>query len=133
MFTYIQVYLLLWFWLFGLTILTFSHILFRLLTIMVPPLRRLLIILKIRGFTSSDLSSCKNVLSHCYLGDWFVLYQLSKNSNTYFFRYLLRLMDNSFTAQVSLSTKLFQEKYFYFFLDKVEILHPVSGKSVQVQ
>ena len=98
--------MLLWFWMFGLTILTSSHLLFRLLTILVPPLRRFLIILKIRGFTTSDLSSCKNVLSHCYLGDWFVLYQLSKNSNSYFFRYLLRLMDSSFTAQVSLKSKV---------------------------
>ena len=105
---------MLWFWLFGLTILTSSHILFRLLTIMVPPLRRFLIILKIRGFTTSDLSSCKNVLSHCYLGDWFVLYQLSKNSNTYFFRYLLRLMDNSFTAQVSLYKKYFIKIFLFF-------------------
>ena len=85
---------------FGLTLLTFTHLLFRLLTILVPPVRRLLIIIKIRGFTSSDMSTCKNVLSHCYLGDWFVLYQLSKNSNSYFFRYLLRLMDCSFAAQV---------------------------------
>jgi hypothetical protein len=30
--------------------------------------------------------SLKFVLSRCYIGDWFVLYQLSKNVNTYFFR-----------------------------------------------
>jgi len=94
-----KVYLLLWFWMFGLTILTFVHLLFRLLTIFLPPMRRLLIILKIRGFSNSDMATCKSVLSHCYLGDWFVLYQLSKNSNTYFFRYLLKIMDSSFTSQ----------------------------------
>ena len=73
---------------------------FRLVTILMPPVRRLLIIIKIRGFSESDISTIKSVLSHCYLGDWFVLYQLSKNSNTYFFRYLLKLMDASFTSQV---------------------------------
>ena len=93
--------MLLWFWMFGLTLLTSTHLLFRLVTILVPPVRRFLIIIKIRGFTSSDMSTCKNVLSHCYLGDWFVLYQLSKNSNSYFFRYLLKLMDSAFAAQVS--------------------------------
>ena len=72
---------------------------FRLVTILMPPVRRLLIIIKIRGFSESDISTIKSVLSHCYLGDWFVLYQLSKNSNTYFFRYLLKLMDASFTSQ----------------------------------
>ena len=39
------------------------------------------------------------ILAKGQLGDWFVLYQLSKNSNTYFFRYLLKLMDASFTSQ----------------------------------
>ena len=95
-----QVYLLLWFWLFGLTILTATHLLFRLVTVLMPPVRRFLIIVKIRGFSEADMSTIKSVLSHCYLGDWFVLYQLSKNSNSYFFRYLLKLMDASFTAQV---------------------------------
>ena len=51
---------------------------------------------------SHKIIKIENYLNNCSLGDWFVLYQLSKNSNTYFFRYLLRLMDNSFTAQVSL-------------------------------
>ena len=49
-------------------------------------LRRLLIIIKIRGFTSADMATCKSVLSHCYLGDWFVLYQLGKNMDPMIFR-----------------------------------------------
>ena len=38
-------------------------------------------------FTSSDLNTVRRVLSRCYLGDWWVLYQLGRNSNTHFFRY----------------------------------------------
>ena len=34
-----QVYILLWFWLFGLTVLTSVHLLFRLAVIGIPPLR----------------------------------------------------------------------------------------------
>merc|ERR1712106_381609 len=94
-----KVYLLLWFWLFSLTILTCIHLIFRLAIIIIHPLRYILIIIKTRGFTNSDLNTCKNVLEHCYLGDWFVLYQLSKNSNTYFFRYLLRHLEKSFVSQ----------------------------------
>jgi len=94
-----KVYLLLWFWMFGLTILTFVHLVFRLAVIGIPPLRVLMIIVKTRGFSQADLSTCRNVLDHCYLGDWFVLYQLSKNSNTYFFRYLLRFLEKSFDSQ----------------------------------
>jgi len=94
-----KVYLLLWFWFFGLTVLTFVHLVFRLAVIGIPPLRCLLLLLKTRGFSQSDLSTCRNVLDHCYLGDWFVLYQLSKNSNSYFFKYLLRHLEKSFDSQ----------------------------------
>ena len=65
--------------------------------------RVFMIIVKTRGFTQADLSTCRNVLGHCYLGDWFVLYQLSKNSNIYFFRYLLRYLEKSFDSQVCLT------------------------------
>ena len=49
---------------------------------------------------SHKIIKIENYLNNCSLGDWFVLYQLSKNSNSYFFRYLLKLMDCSFAAQV---------------------------------
>ena len=122
---------MLWFWMFGLTIVTGLNLLFRLVTILIPPARQVLkhlfngekrqeegiskicihttelylfrqflILLKIRGFTQSDLSSCRAVLDHCYLGDWFVLYQLSKNSNSYFFRFLLRHLETALACQV---------------------------------
>jgi len=95
-----KVYLLLWFWMFGLAGLTFFHIILRLAVMIIPPLRCLLLIIKTRAFTQADLSACRNVLHFCYLGDWFVLYQLSKNSNTYFFRYFLKYLDKSFDTQV---------------------------------
>ena len=43
-----------------------------------------------RMFRSADLKTVRRVLSCCYLGDWWVLYQIGRNSNTHFFRYLLR-------------------------------------------
>jgi len=33
------------------------------------------------------------------LGDWWVLYQLGRNSNTHFFRYLLRHIEQDFTLK----------------------------------
>ena len=50
-----------------------------------------------------NLKPLSQVLGHCYLGDWFVLYQLCKNSNSYFFRYLLRSLEKSFNAKVTAS------------------------------
>jgi len=90
-----KIYLLLWFWMFGLTLLTALHLLIRFAVIAIHPLRYILILIKTRGFTQADLSTCKSVLDRCHLGDWFVLYQLSKNSNTYFFRYLLKHLEKS--------------------------------------
>ena len=43
-----------------------------------------------RMFRTTDLKTVRRVLSSCYLGDWWVLYQIGRNSNTHFFRYLLR-------------------------------------------
>jgi len=94
-----KVYLLLWFWLFFLSILTGVHLLYRICVVFLPPLRYLLILMRTRGFSKGDASTAKTVLSNCYLGDWFVLYQLSKNSNTYFFRYLLRHLEKQFSHQ----------------------------------
>jgi len=37
-------------------------------------------------------------LSRCYLGDWWVLYQIGRNSNTHFFRYLLRHLEKQMFA-----------------------------------
>ena len=54
-------------------------------------------------FLSLNLKPPTQVLGHCYLGDWFVLYQLCKNSNSYFFRYLLRSLEKSFNAKVTAS------------------------------
>ena len=52
----------------------------------------------------SPCPTLPQVLAHCYLGDWFVLYQLCKNSNSYFFRYLLRSLEKSLNAKVGLNT-----------------------------
>ena len=62
------------------------------------------LVTRVRAFSGADLWAAKRVMEHCYLGDWFVLYQLSKNSNSHFFRYLLRHMDRSLNCQVSWST-----------------------------
>ena len=78
--------------------------------------RSMLLLGRARAFSHSDLATCRQVLypfislqlllsksqvlGHCYLGDWFVLYQLCKNSNSYFFRYLLRSLEKSFNAKV---------------------------------
>ena len=85
-----------------------------------------LLLLRSRCFSPSDLSTCKNVLAHCYLGDWFVLYQLSKNSNTYFFIYLLKHLEKSFVSKV----KYIELRY----LSVGELLHKIlQGTNVTLK
>lgn len=94
-----KVYLLIWFWFFGLCLLNGVHLVFRLTVITVAPLRYVLILARAGGFTKSDLSTCRKVLESCYLGDWFLLYQLSKNANAYFFRYFLKHLEKNLQIQ----------------------------------
>ncbi len=45
--------------------------------------------------SSKDLrKSVQFVLSKCFLGDWFVLAQIGKNVNTYFYRAFLKELSN---------------------------------------
>ena len=46
---------------------------------------------KVRHKYDEDIRKClEYVLSKCQIGDWFVLYQLSKNCNPYFFREFIK-------------------------------------------
>ena len=45
--------------------------------------------LRLRHFTAQDVSLTNDLLSRCYIGDWFLLHLLAKNTSTYMFRYYL--------------------------------------------
>ena len=42
--------------------------------------------LRLRHFTAQDVSLTNDLLSRCYIGDWFLLHLLAKNTSTYMFR-----------------------------------------------
>ena len=68
--------------------------------------RSVMLIIRARTFRSSDMKTVRRVLSRCYLGDWWVLYQLGRNSNTHFFRYLLRHIEKQmFNSNGDLATR----------------------------
>ena len=55
------------------------YLLFRVCTLMFEPLRFYLLYDSIRHHYDDEIrSSTKYVLNRCYIGDWFVLYQLSR-------------------------------------------------------
>ncbi|TRY77338.1 hypothetical protein TCAL_10529 [Tigriopus californicus] len=95
-----KIYLLLWFWFYFLTLLTGCHLVYRLFVILIPFTRSFLLLVRARMFSTSDRKTVQRILSRCYLGDWWVLYQLGRNSNTHFYRYLLRYLENTMYVNI---------------------------------
>jgi len=70
-----KVYILLWFWLLILAVVTGLWILYRLATIFLPPFR--LWLLKVRA-QMAGYDNLSRIQQHCELGDWFLLHQLGR-------------------------------------------------------
>lgn len=86
-----KLYLGLWFWyaiLFPTCIIFFFY---RLITIFFDRVRFGLIYKTIRHRYDPDIKKCLEYILHkSQIGDWFVLYQLSKNTNRYFYREFIK-------------------------------------------
>merc|ERR1719350_528741 len=86
-----KIYLVLWFWYAFLGPLSVLFVFYRLFTIFFGGIRFSLIYRTVRRKYDDDI--CKSldyVLAKSQIGDWFVLYQLSKNCNPYFYREFIR-------------------------------------------
>ena len=62
------------------------------MTIALPAARTYSIVSKIGEERSSSL--VRSVLNRCNIGDWFILNQIAKNVNPYFFREFLEVLEN---------------------------------------
>jgi len=86
-----KMYLVLWFWFMLLFIVSTIYVFYRIGTIFFDRLRFTLIFKTVRHKYDEDITKClEYVLAKAQVGDWFVLYQLSKNCNPYFFREFIR-------------------------------------------
>jgi len=86
-----KIYLFLWFWFIFMFIVSLFYIFYRIATLFFEKLRFLLIFRTVRHKYDEDIRKClEYVLAKAQIGDWFVLYQLSKNCNQYFFREFIR-------------------------------------------
>jgi len=82
-----KMYLAIWFWLVFLIIISIPLIMFRLCTILFDYFRFALLASAAGPTNDAEVrKSIKAVMTKCYVGDWFVLNQLSKNVTPYFFR-----------------------------------------------
>ncbi|KAF2351909.1 Innexin [Trinorchestia longiramus] len=71
-----KIYILLWFWLLSLAIITGCWLVFRAATIVSPHIRGRM--LQYRG-RMAGMEHVKRIQSKCNLGDWFLLYQLGRS------------------------------------------------------
>eukprot|EP00095_Tigriopus_kingsejongensis_P003530 maker-scaffold106_size358372-snap-gene-0.15 protein:Tk03530 transcript:maker-scaffold106_size358372-snap-gene-0.15-mRNA-1 annotation:"innexin inx2" len=90
-----KIYLAIWFYLAFVLLVSFFYMTFRLFTLFFDQLRFMMLYSKVRNDYDQDLrKSLEYVMAKCYLGDWFVLHQLSKNVNIYFFRCFIKELRN---------------------------------------
>lgn len=82
-----KIYLFLWFWFIGMILVSCIAVIYRIIILMIPPLR--LRLLQARGQMASrhDLNF---IFNRCEIGDWFLLYQLSKNVDSLIFKEVCR-------------------------------------------
>jgi len=86
-----KIYLVLWFWYAFLAPASVLFIAYRIITIFFNAVRFSLLYRTVRRKYDEDIRKClQYVLNKSYLGDWFVLYQLAKNCNPYFYREFIR-------------------------------------------
>jgi len=86
-----KIYLVLWFWYSFLGPVSVVYICYRIITIFFRGVRFSLLYRKVRRNYDDEIRRClEYILSKGQIGDWFVLYQLSKNCNPYFFREFIR-------------------------------------------
>jgi len=82
-----KVFLILWWWFLFITLVAFIRIFYRALQCKFACVRYQLINMRMNRYfkRSTKAEMIENFVSTCKIGDWFVLYQLSKNLNRPFF------------------------------------------------
>lgn len=82
-----QVFLILWFWYLFLTIFGLIRLVYRCLQISSNRFRYHMMRIRISRYfkTDNNMRHIKHYIQRCSIGDWFVLYQMSRNMNTRFF------------------------------------------------
>ncbi|KAG0694865.1 Innexin inx2 [Chionoecetes opilio] len=107
-----KIYLFLWVWLVLLTALTALWMLYRLLTILLPPFRNLLLRTHVNPSVRKEL---QNILRRTTLSDWLLLYSLAKNmERSMFSEFLLFLhgeMQQETQDKVALKQSLLNEDF----------------------
>ena len=89
-----QIFLILWFWYGFLTIFGISRLIYRIIQCSSSQLRYFIIRMHIHRYfhAHGHMRHVEHYIKKCSYGDWFVLYQMSRNMNRRFFAEFLTLL-----------------------------------------
>jgi len=116
-----KMYLVIWFYMVFLILIFPICIFYRVLTLFFDCFRSACLIAQL-GNTNDKKArkAIKEIMSKCYIGDWFVLFQLSKNVNMYFFRAFAKELAKSLKLSKKSSQRSNQPKVTYIEKEKVD-------------
>eukprot|EP00095_Tigriopus_kingsejongensis_P001485 snap_masked-scaffold124_size330879-processed-gene-1.6 protein:Tk01485 transcript:snap_masked-scaffold124_size330879-processed-gene-1.6-mRNA-1 annotation:"innexin inx2" len=90
-----KMYLMLWFYLVFCVMATTLFLFYRICTLFFEPFRFYILYNRISHRYDEEIRvALKFVLERCYIGDWFVLLQLCRNVNIYFYREFIKGLAN---------------------------------------
>ena len=92
-----KIYLFLWFWFVFLMIIGSIQMVFEFAVLFVPSIRHFLLKIQM-GSTDSSGKVQNYICFGCDVGDWFVLYQISKNMDKRFFRELVKKLADDYNG-----------------------------------
>ncbi|CAG9840087.1 unnamed protein product [Diabrotica balteata] len=95
-----KIYVFLWFWFILLSVLSGVSLLYRLAVIFAPKIRLYLLRTKCRIAAYDQVETIGN---KCEIGDWFVLYQLSKNIDPLIFKEVINDLSKKLEGKESVS------------------------------
>uniref|UniRef100_A0A0K2UID2 Innexin n=1 Tax=Lepeophtheirus salmonis TaxID=72036 RepID=A0A0K2UID2_LEPSM len=95
-----KIYVFLWFWFIIVSVITGMHVIYRILTIVVPQLRVILLRATARLSSAEKIQHLGDFFS---LGDWFVLYQLGKNIDPLIYKEFIDKLEKAINGRTTSS------------------------------
>jgi len=116
-----KMYLVIWFYMAFLILTLPVCIFYRVITLFFDCFRSALLIAQLGNTNDKKArNAIREIMSKCYIGDWFVLFQLSKNVNMYFFRAFVKELAKSLKLAKRSSQRSNQPKITYIEKEKVD-------------
>jgi len=89
-----KIFLLEWIWFYILALATTASLISSAILVVLPHSRKFWLKQKTRMWSENDREVIEHIMDRCYVGDWFVLHLLSKNTNLYIYKRIIKALAN---------------------------------------